>query len=65
MLCLDDGAVGGVKKQHVAVGISDVVIGGGAWIGRIHVRVWIGHGVFAAVHEDAGISHVLCVGVGD
>ena len=65
MFCLDDGAVGSVEKHYFTVGIVDGVVGGGAWIGWIHVWVWIGHGVFAAVHEDAGISHILCIGIGN
>lgn len=56
-LGFDDGPIVVIEKSEIVSGIGDVVVGGGAGDGWIHIRIGIGHCVLAAVHEDSRVSH--------
>ena len=58
MLGLDDGSVVVIEETKVSGVVDDVVVRGGARVGRIHVCSGIRHCVFALVHEGPGIAHV-------
>ena len=58
MLCFDDGTIILGDEAEGAVWVDGLVVGGGTWVGRVHICVGIGHGVFAAIHEDACVAHV-------
>ena len=65
VLGLDDGTIVVVEEQGDVVGVANIIVGASAGIRGLDIRVGLGHGVFASVHEDAGVSHSSCIGIRD
>jgi hypothetical protein len=62
---LDHGAVIVIEEAEVAGVVIDIEVQSGAGVWWILIRVRIRHGIFAAVHEDAGVAHVRGCRVAD